>query len=315
MCPRPNFEHTPPMSDNTKIRAYDTRAFTDKYIPAEELKAFFRGDYNRFLLMPVEEMYPHVQGDVPASRSTTHILIYFTKGEGYMKIGHDEYQAKAGEMLVVPAGQVFSFEAYEESKFNKGYICTFHEDLFADKYHKRGVLHEFDFLKVWGQHHIHFNPTDAQDISLLFELLLAEYQYHALSRPPMIQTHFLALLTRIRMATDSGANTPNEAGAHLVNGFRELLFKHIRTTHTAAAYADMLHVSPNHLNKTIKGATGKTVSKWIDEALLLEAKVLLYQTDLSVGAVAAEIGITDASYFSRLFKKYEGITPAQYRKK
>ncbi len=303
------------MSEHTKIRAYDTRAFTDKYIPAEELKAFFRGDYNRFLLMPVEEMYPHVQGDVPASRSTTHILIYFTAGEGFMKIGHDEYTAHAGELLVVPAGQVFSFEAYAERKYNTGFICTFHEDLFADKYHKTGVLRNFDFLKVWGKHHIRFTPTDAQDITLLFELLLAEYQYHALQRPPMIQTHFLALLTRIHMATDTPEDAKSEAGAHLVNGFREMLFTRIRTTHTAAAYADMLHVSPNHLNKTVKHLTGKTVSKWIDEALLLEAKVLLYQTDLSVGSIAAEIGITDASYFSRLFKKYEGITPAQYRKR
>jgi AraC-like DNA-binding protein len=80
-------------------------------------------------------------------------------------------------------------------------------------------------------------------------------------------------------------------------------------------YAQALHVTPNHLNKAVKGVTGKSPSRWIDETLVLEAKVLLHQTDLSVGEVAAALGLFDASYFSRLFKKYAGVTPVAFRKK
>lgn len=76
----------------------------------------------------------------------------------------------------------------------------------------------------------------------------------------------------------------------------------------------MLHISPNHLNKTIKLITSKSPSVWIRETLINEAKVLLFQTDLSIKAITLELGMEDPSYFSRLFKKQEGISPIDYRK-
>jgi YesN/AraC family two-component response regulator len=75
----------------------------------------------------------------------------------------------------------------------------------------------------------------------------------------------------------------------------------------------MLHVSPNHLNKCVKLSTGKTPSEWINESLVLEAKALLFQSEELIGNIAMELGINDSSYFSRLFKKYEGKSPLEYR--
>jgi len=76
----------------------------------------------------------------------------------------------------------------------------------------------------------------------------------------------------------------------------------------------LLNVTPNHLNKSVKSTTGKSATKWIDETILLEAKYLLYQTTLSINEIAMQVGHEDHSYFSRFFKKHEGITPIQYRK-
>lgn len=301
------------MTDNGKIRSYDTRAFTEKYIPADDLRGFFRGDFNKFLIMPVEEMYRHVHEDVPPSRSTTHILVYLTAGEGYMKIGHEQYTIEPGEMMIVPAGLVFSFEAYSESKFNKGFICTFHESMFTGKYYKPGVLNDFDFLKVWGDHVVRFSKPAAKDITWLCGKLATEYAQNELGNSEVIRSYFLALLNEINAAYRPGAPVQNTS-VKLVNAFRELLLKHIRSVHRVGDYAGMLNVTPNHLNKVVKNITGRSASNLIDETLLLEAKVLLYQTERSVGDVAAEVGITDQSYFSRLFKKYEGVTPLQFRK-
>ena len=76
----------------------------------------------------------------------------------------------------------------------------------------------------------------------------------------------------------------------------------------------MLNVSPNHLNKAIKLITLKSPSDWIRTTLINEAKVLLFQTDFSIQEIASELGIDDQSYFARLFKKQEGVTPVEYRK-
>ncbi len=64
----------------------------------------------------------------------------------------------------------------------------------------------------------------------------------------------------------------------------------------------------------MKSATGKTAAKWIEETILIEAKYLLYQTTLSVSEIAMQVGHEDHSYFSRFFKKHEGLAPVQYQK-
>lgn len=76
----------------------------------------------------------------------------------------------------------------------------------------------------------------------------------------------------------------------------------------------MLSITPNHLNKCLRTITGKSPTKWIDEAIILEAKVLLSQTTLSVNEITTELGLSDPSYFSRFFRKYEGCTPLEFRK-
>lgn len=88
---------------------------------------------------------------------------------------------------------------------------------------------------------------------------------------------------------------------------------HFRTHKLVTDYAGMLNISPNHLNKIIKIGTQKSPSVWIDEAIITEARVLLIQTNLTVSEIAHSIGLEDPSYFSRLFKRYQGITPSAYR--
>ena len=71
---------------------------------------------------------------------------------------------------------------------------------------------------------------------------------------------------------------------------------------------------PNHLNKCVKAATGKSAQDLLSEMVLLEAKVLLRQTSLSVNEIAFKIGKEDTSDFIRFFKSKTNLTPTEYRK-
>jgi AraC-like DNA-binding protein len=79
--------------------------------------------------------------------------------------------------------------------------------------------------------------------------------------------------------------------------------------------ADKLNVSQRYLSDTLKKETGKTSTEHIQLYLINEAKNILLQPNKTVSEVAYELGFEYPQYFSRLFKKIEGISPKDYQQK
>ena len=99
----------------------------------------------------------------------------------------------------------------------------------------------------------------------------------------------------------------------LANEFKCLVSHHFHQKLSVKEYADMLNVTPNHLNDTVKSVSGKTAGSLIQEMTLLEAKVLLHQTSITIAEIAFHLNFQEPSYFGRFFKKQTGITSFQYR--
>jgi AraC family transcriptional regulator, transcriptional activator of pobA len=78
-------------------------------------------------------------------------------------------------------------------------------------------------------------------------------------------------------------------------------------------YADALFVSSKHLTETIKEVTGRTSGEWIEDAVILEAKVLLRNHEITISQVAENIHFPDQSSFGKYFKKHTGLSPSDYR--
>jgi AraC family transcriptional activator of pobA len=297
------------MGKEQKINVYKPRDFTARHMPSRQLDYLLKGDMDTFFIVKVEEMYSLVKGAVPASRSVIHSCIFITEGQARMKIGTGQYTIDAGEVLFVPAGQVFSFE---DKDVNKGYLCSFHDDFLIAKTGNNELLQDFDFMKVWGNPKILPEKTQKVFIENLMRRMLDSYGQHGLNHAGLLQAYLVALLCELNIACVPVVPLAN-GNVRIANTFRELVFIHIKTTHLVADYAAMLNISPNHLNKVVKTATGKSPTRWIDEAVVQEAKVLMSQSNLSINEIAREVGVEDQSYFTRLFKRYEGITPSAYR--
>ncbi|MDU1904128.1 MAG: helix-turn-helix domain-containing protein [Dysgonomonas sp.] len=74
-----------------------------------------------------------------------------------------------------------------------------------------------------------------------------------------------------------------------------------------------MSLSEKRIGILTKQALGHTVKGLIQQRILLEAKRLINQGNLSFKSIAFQLGFVDASYFSRFFKKYSGITPEQFK--
>ncbi|WP_247235403.1 AraC family transcriptional regulator [Telluribacter sp. SYSU D00476] len=103
------------------------------------------------------------------------------------------------------------------------------------------------------------------------------------------------------------------AALRITRKFKHLLSQHIYSHNKVATYASMLSITPDHLNKCVKASTGKTAQELLGDMVVLEAKVLLRQTSLSINEIAFRFSETNSSDFSRFFKSRTGVTPKEYR--
>lgn len=101
-------------------------------------------------------------------------------------------------------------------------------------------------------------------------------------------------------------------GNGIYSGFRALLRENLHEQHLVKFYADRLNVSTRILSQCVKNSTSKTPKQLIDQHLLLEAKRLLFWSDVSVKEIAWQLGFETDSYFNRFFKKHTGKTPKEF---
>lgn len=79
--------------------------------------------------------------------------------------------------------------------------------------------------------------------------------------------------------------------------------------------AEEYSVNPSYLSALFKKEMGMTITAFINEQRMKQAVLYLNSTSLRIQTIATEVGFTDLNYFSKVFKKYTGITPSDYRKK
>lgn len=126
---------------------------------------------------------------------------------------------------------------------------------------------------------------------------------------------FLLEIANIMMGKKDGMLVPAlSRKEELFEQFLQLLFKHCKEQHVVTFYADKLFITPQYLSLILKELTGKSANKWIDDALIVEAKILLKAPQATVQQVADILHFSDQSTFGKFFKKHMGISPMEYRK-
>lgn len=223
--------------------------------------------------------------------------------------GLETYSVESSSMFFVPAGQITTIESV--SRNAKGFYCHFDTSMLIERFANLQLVEEFAFLRTTVNPVM---PLPAKTISRLVYLFerINEEQASTMAEG-IIQSYLLTIFFEVKQYHLPGVYTATSPAQRLNEKFKQLVTSDFKSRKTVAEYAHLLSVTPNHLNKSVKSASGKSPSVWIDESIILEAKVLLYQSGLTVAEISYEMGLDDPSYFGRLFKKYTGMTPTEFR--
>jgi AraC-like DNA-binding protein len=234
----------------------------------------------------------------------------FTKGAGTHTIDFNQFKVRPFEIYFMIPGQVHSWDFEGETD---GYIINFSDILFRSFLLNPNYLERFHFFSGVSNESVCQLPLEIHNrvIQLFDEILM----YNKNGEIDMTRLLLMQLFITVENSCKSN-NTQKvpQQKQLLLRNFRRLIDQHYLTIKLPKEYADLLYVTPNHLNALCQDLLGKTAGELIRDRILLEAKRLLTNADMTVTEIAFNLNFQDNSYFNRFFKKYVGVTPDEFRK-
>lgn len=265
--------------------------------------------YNRFHIERIENYREHLNLPIPPHRRSVHFFMFLKTGKAVRSKGLSNYEINAGQFFFLPAEQITTLEFMSDDA--TGFYCHFQPEIFLQNFLRADIDKDFPFFQLTSEPTIEI--SEQQRICQLLEILENENLLSKDNRFDLISVYLIALFSEINHSILAPKKEFRNATAFLTQRYKNALSAYIYQKKSVSEFADYLGVSPNHLHKCVKSTTGKTAHELLNEMRILEAKVLLKQTDLNIGEIAFKIGQFESSDFGRFFKKNTNLTPNQYR--
>ena len=241
---------------------------------------------------------------------------FVEKGCLVCRIGEQELRLSEGEALFVPPNTMHRYTATERSSDRAFVVC------FAClspvlrilggvplplSHEQRGI-----FMRIIEETDRTFRMNDRE--------LLEVVEHPNLGGQQAILLHleYLIILMLRSAADKENADViflkDEDFYENLVRIVTEYFTEHISEKLTLDDICRKVSYSRSFLCKTFKEQTGESLFTCFNRLKIAEAQRLLRETDLPAAKISELIGLNDAKYFNTLFKKYAGMTPAQFRR-
>ncbi|MDB5267036.1 MAG: helix-turn-helix protein [Hymenobacter sp.] len=266
---------------------------------------------NLFHINRLETHVGHIPFPLAPHRKTVHDFVFITKGATKRSKGLDEYEIGDNTFFFLPATQITTHEFMTPD--TEGFYCHFDIELLTKGFVHSGVLSQLSFLQFTGNPVVHISPEALGPVVHILRQLERAENINSPESLDLIRVYLLALFTELKPFANPDVQPGKNAAVRITQLYKDALAQHIYEKHSVAAYAELLAVSPNHLNKCVKTVTGKSAQDTLDEMVLLEAKALLKQSTLTISEIAFKLGKEDPSSFSRFFRLKTNSTPKAYK--
>ncbi len=217
-------------------------------------------------------------------------------------------------VIIIPAGTVHGFRFRAETQ---GYVLTVDLDrllTMATAAHQASIQALFSTPCAID---LASDPQLAGRAAQLLERLLQEFRQPDSLASPIGSWLACAVLWVLALKSMTRSSADSHGGRDLqrLRRFRLLIESHLLRHWPVARYARQLALSESSLNRLCCRLTGHTAFNLIQQRLALEARRRLVFVAGSVAAIAAELGFPDAAYFCRFFRRHNGMSPGEYRRR
>jgi AraC family transcriptional activator of pobA len=252
---------------------------------------------------------PRMVEDLGAHRDDHYLFFVMEEGRAAIMVDFNEIPLQPFDLYYVLPGQVHQPISPREARgwfiaIDTGLIPPDYRDVFENQLvvQQPFALTEKQFAQCISLLKL-INEKHGEDGNDLFRLPITY---------SLLQSFVGMAACGYSTKSDMASNLSRPA--QLSHKFKKLLSANVVSMKSPSAYAAELNVSESYLNEVLKKITGFSVSYWIQQEVVLEAKRLLYYSQLNVKEITHKLGYDNPAYFSRIFRNATGATPLAFRK-
>jgi AraC family transcriptional activator of pobA len=284
------------------------------------IKTFSLSRHSRLFSVPgPEKDYLFVDsGDHPFHeepyRAESYAIAYIKEGSVRLHVGLSSYDVDAPSIITLGPSVIRYFA--KEGELLKMDVIFFKETFLLEQYPDSFFLLKHDFFAQSDQVVLPLKDAYGNKIDKIFELIKLTRNTVSLHESELVRNYIFALVYEIDAyyRQHSAGATLSKQDHPLLTKFRRLLASHYMNERRLEFYAGHLHLTLKSLSAAIKKHTGKTAGKWIEDAVILEAKVLLQNRTLNVSQISGMLNFSDQSVFGKFFRAGAGMSPLEYRR-
>jgi len=243
-------------------------------------------------------------------------LAYILSGKGKYLVDGIEYDVEAGDLVICNPGIMHTHIVTNTKEPTIEFIAGFTD------YHFKNMTQNSLEIKD-GTCILKTTAEIKQKIMMHCYAMIAEKESCNVGKYFMIKTHLMQMLLLVmREIVDnedyeqSTCNFDSYNKNHAVKKIINYLNENYNKKISLEQLAHNMYLSPVYISKIFKEETGESPINYLIKIRLEKAKdILLKDVNSSIKNIANQVGYEDAYHFSKLFKKYYGISPLHYRKK
>lgn len=267
-----------------------------------------------FGISKMEDIYQKRKGQVDdPHRHDFYTVLIIEKAKGQHKIDFNSYDLGANQIFFVSPGQVHQVI---EKQSSVGYVMTFSVDFLIYNSIPLNFISDLNLFNSYDQ-----SPPLAPN-ELIFEkvidyckeiyaLFTSDQKNKLLSIGALLK---LVLIQCSNSCTLHLDDNEEESISSIIREFKSAVDQNYKVQHSTSFYAELLNVSPDHLNRTVKKKIGKTTKEYIQARVITEAKRLLYFTSLTNKEIGYDLGFSEPANFSAFFKNCTNSSPSSFKK-
>lgn len=257
---------------------------------------------NRFYITAIG-FYPHAafHGRERKSGCNQYIFLYCTNGTGTVSVKGQTLELTPNQFIIIPKNTPHQYSASQNDPWTIYWIHFIGDN--ANILYKRYL--ELKIEPVFSA----YDERRIETFDQIFKLLDNSFEERSLE---VVNIKLQEFLSNFLYADEIN---PSDSESNKISESIAFMKKNIAQQFSVQELAQQQNLSVTHYSRMFRAKTGSSPNQYFSELKIQKSCQYLYFSDRSIKEICVELGFQDPYYFSRLFKKLMGVSPARYKNK